>query len=528
MRLRSAAVVGGGPGGLYAARLIKLSQPDCRVDVYEDIDPARTFGFGVGLATRTQRNLQAADPDTLQDILATSWPHDMSMRVGGHKVQLPGDNLIAIGRTALLDLLRRHAAAVGVNLHYGTRVRAGDLDADVVVAADGVSSATREAHTQEFGAGIEWHDGLYVWCGAEFALPSAVFTPATTEFGTFVAHAYPYAADSSTFLVEADETTWRAAGFDRTTELTAPEDNDETTLAYLSEAFADELQGHRLIGNRTRWLRFRTVRCRQWHHGNIVLLGDAAHTAHYSIGSGTKLAMEGAIALSRALAEQPTVADALAEYDAVHRPGVEHLQETADRSMYWWDSFPTRLDLPVEQLFVSYMTRAGKVSVDTFAERNPQVVDAALAQYGGMPASDVDAGARIEWILSRPLPATADRVSGRVVPEAYLDDVVGPSVAVHVDIARPWLPAAGELVATVARAVAAGTTGAVVLSCDDEVGAVLTMFDVGERMKRETGGLVVARLSPKWRETAADALLSGRADLISWTVPTDAGAEIGP
>ncbi|WP_088318627.1 FAD-dependent monooxygenase [Kineosporia sp. R_H_3] len=516
MRLRSAAVVGGGPGGLYAARLIKLSQPDCRVDVYEDADPARTFGFGVGLATRTQRNLQAADPDTLRDILETSWPHDMSMRVAGRKVQLPGDNLIAIGRTALLDLLRRHAAAVGVRLHYGARVRAEDLDADVVIAADGVSSGTREAHAREFGADIEWHDSLYVWCGTEFALPSAVFTPARTEHGTFVAHAYPYAADRSTFLVEVDETTWRAAGFDRTTELTAVDDSDETTLAYLGDAFAEELRGHRLIGNRTRWLRFRTVRCRQWHHGNLVLLGDAAHTAHYSIGSGTKLAMEGAIALSRALAEQPTVAEALAEYDAVHRPGVEHLQETADRSMHWWDSFATRLDLPVERLFVSYMTRAGKVSIDKFATRTPHVVDAALAQFADVAAADVDTSARVDWVLSRPLTLASGQVPGRVVAETALTELVGAVVRLEVDVAEPWGARADGLVARTADAVRAAGAHAVLLSCADDVGATLTMFDIGERMKRETGALVVARLDPKWRDLAADALVSGRTDLVTW------------
>jgi len=226
VNLGSAAVLGGGPGGLYAARLLKLSQPDCRVDVYEQSPPELTFGFGVGLASRTQRNLQAADPASLAEIVDRAWSHEMAMTVAGREVRLPAGDLIAIGRSALLGILRRHAAAAGVRLHYGSRVTAAELQADLVIAADGVNSASREEYRDSFGAEVSTHDGLYLWCGTDFALPSAVFRPVETEFGFFTAHAYPYQADRSTFLIEAAAPAWRRAGFDLTTAQTAPDASD--------------------------------------------------------------------------------------------------------------------------------------------------------------------------------------------------------------------------------------------------------------------------------------------------------------
>ncbi len=230
----------------------------------------------------------------------------------------------------------------------------------------------------------------------------------TTEHGTFVAHAYPYAEDHSTFLIETDEETWRRAGFDATTDQTPYDEDDRVSLDYLSDAFADHLQGHRLLGNRTRWLRFRTVTCERWHHRNVVLLGDAVHTAHYSIGSGTKLAMEDGIALVDALDTAGDLVAALANYESVRRPAVEHLQATALRSMRWWDSFATRLDLPVERLWVAYMTRAGKVTLDRFAASAGDVVRAALARTppARSPTYPPTASPNGSWRSSPPLPRT--------------------------------------------------------------------------------------------------------------------------
>src|SRR6201986_2213381 len=330
MQLRRVGVLGGGPGGLYAARLLKLARPSCDVIVYEQGEPGTTFGFGVGLAAGTQRNLAAADPDTLRDSWAAGRRHDMTMQVAYRVVRLHNDRLIGIARTELLAVLQRHAEKAGVRLEFGTRPQAGDLDADIVIAADGISSGTREGGG--FGASVETGRGLYLWCGTDFALDDAVFAPVQTEHGVFVTHAYPYAGGLSTFLIETDEPTWRRAGFDVSTERTAGDASDQASLKYLEQAFAGPLRGHALIGNRTRWTRFRTVRCQRWSSERTVLLGDAAHTAHYSIGSGTKLAMEDAIALVEAMDAEPDAASAFARYEAVRRPAVGRLQELARRS----------------------------------------------------------------------------------------------------------------------------------------------------------------------------------------------------
>lgn len=484
-------MLGGGPGGLYVARLLRLRHPGCRVDLYEQNPPGNTFGFGVGLATRTQRNLRAADPATLEAIVEQAWRHDMSMAVGEHRVTLPGGDLIAIGRATLLEVLRQHAEEAGVVVHDGVRVDAGDLDAELVVAADGVGSATREGAPAAFGGRVVTHEGLYLWAGTEVALPQAVFRPVETEYGTFVAHAYPYQADRSTFLVETDPDTWCKAGFDRTTADTPADASDEASLGYLSAAFEVELAGHRLIGNRTRWLQFRTVTCERWHDGRTVLLGDAVHTAHYSIGSGTKLAMEDGIALVGALAEEPDLAHALSRYESERRPAVAHLQETAHRSMRWWDTFPGRLDLSVERLLVSYMSRSGKVGLERFAGLAPDVARTAVAEWAGCPAGDVPHDGLGGWVLAR---GAATTPSGEV-------EVV--------TVEDAWSVEADALVRDLggrARVeLAAGGHG---------VGDVLTLLDLAERVRRETGAEVVVQVPAAQAELASAALPSARADLV--------------
>jgi anthraniloyl-CoA monooxygenase len=497
---RTVAVLGGGPGGLYVARLLRLRFPGCSVDLYEQSAPEETFGFGVGLATRTQRNLEAADAVSFARIVEASWHHEMAMTVGDRRVQLPVGNLIAVARSRLLDVLRAAAEEAGVRLHYGERVTAAALAerADLVVAADGVSSATRDAYADELGAEVVTHDGLYLWAGTDFALPTALFRPVETEFGTFVVHAYPYQADRSTFLVETDEDTWLRAGFDRATEQTPYDESDEHSLRYLSKAFDEDLGGRALIGNRTRWLRFRTVRCRRWHHGRVVLLGDAVHTAHYSIGSGTKLAMEDGIALVEALADAPDVPAALERYEEVRRPAVEHLQETAHRSMRWWDSFKDRLDVPVEQLLVAYMSRAGKVTLDRFAALAPDVVRSALARYAGCPPADVPDDERVAWVLAQ----------GGSFPRR--DRPVGDEPGTVVRLDDAWSPEADRLVA----GVDVGETPTVLVAGDDGLGTTLTTLDLAERLRRERHAVVATRVPARWVEHVAAALVSDRTDLV--------------
>jgi anthraniloyl-CoA monooxygenase len=515
MEPRRVAVLGGGPGGLYAARLLKLARPSCDVMVHEQGEPGTTFGFGVGLAAGTQRNLEAADPDTLRDIVAAGCRHDMTMQAGGRVARVHNDRLIGIARTELLAVLQRHAEKAGVRLEFGARRRAGDLHADIVIAADGVSSATRQAG--DFGGTIETGRGLYLWCGTGFALTDAVFAPVETEHGTFVTHAYPYSPGQSTFLIETNEQTWRRAGFDASTGQTPGDASDLTSLRYLEQAFAGPLRGHSLIGNRTRWTRFRTVRCQRWSSGRTVLLGDAAHTAHYSIGSGTKLAMEDAIALVEALGAEPDAARAFARYEAARRPAVERLQELARRSQLWWESCPSRLHLPVEQLMVAYMTRAGNVALGHFAATHPDVVAAALAQYAGLAPVDPKAPqipADITgWVLDQPL-----RREGRQFPSRVLDarpDGTGLHAITDVP-ADPWDQAADAVVARARDARAAGAGGFRFAGPADRP-SVLTRMDLAERVRTEAGGLIMVDGPAGLRDDLAAGLVSGRADLVSFT-----------
>ncbi|BBG00955.1 MULTISPECIES: FAD-dependent monooxygenase [Pseudonocardia] len=509
MQLRRVAVLGGGPGGLYTARLVKLAHPSCEVVVHEQGPADATFGFGVGLAAGTQRKLAAADPDSLRDIVSAGHRHDMTMQVGGAIARVHNDRLVGIARTELLAILQRHAEKAGVELEFGARRGVDDLDADLVVAADGVNSVTRREGP--FGEDVGLGRGLYLWGGAEFAMPDAVFAPQTTEHGTFVTHAYPYSGGRSTFLVETDEATWRRAGFDVSTAATPPDGSDETSLRYLEQAFAGQLRGHRLIGNRTRWLRFRTVHCARWTAGRVALLGDAAHTAHFSIGSGTKLAMEDAIGLVEALAGADDPTAAFARYESVRRPAVERLQELARRSRLWWESFPARTHLPVDRLMVAYMTRAGNVPLDRFAETAPDVVGRAVAGYAaesGSPPVPDDGRPVTDRVLDQPLRHDDLDLGSRAAP---------PGTALHpveVALTDPW-DAPGDALLDDARAARARGAVGFRLTGDGDRPSVLTRLDLAERIRTEVGGLVVVDAPAGLRDDLAAALVSGRTDLVN-------------
>jgi anthraniloyl-CoA monooxygenase len=527
VKLRRVAVLGGGPGGLYAARLMKLAQPECDVVVYEQGVPDKTFGFGVGLAAGTQRNLAAADPDSLRDIVADGYRHDMQMRVRGRTTTVHSDALLGVARTGLLAVLQQHAERSGVVLKFGERQQVEDLDADLVIAADGVNSATRGSRPEAFGATVEHGGALYLWAATDFALANALFEPVETEYGTFVTHAYPYCADRSTFLVETDERAWRRAGLDADQGRLAPDASDERSLRYLERVFSDVLQGHPLIGNRTQWLRFRTVHARRWSAGNVVLLGDAAHTAHYSIGSGTKLAMEDAIELVTSLDAADDLAGALRRYEALRRPAVERLQGLARRSQHWWDSFPERLDLQVDRLMVAYMSRAGNVPLARFAQSSPDVVRRALTDYAGNPPEALDAPDVEAWVLDRPLRAgdrsfDSRRVDAEALPPVRDEDSAGAGdvARLQVDAGNAWSPEGDAAVERARRLGALGCAGFWLVGPVDR-DAVLDRFDLGERIRRATGLLTVAAVPEEYRADAAAALVSARVDLVDLTPDHD-------
>jgi anthraniloyl-CoA monooxygenase len=325
------ACIGGGPAGLYLGILIKRSAPEHDVVIYERNRPTDTFGFGVVFSDATLGNLAAADPQTHAEITSrfARWD-DIEIHVGGEVLRSTGHGFCGIERKSLLQILQTRARELGVRIEFEHEIHAiADVTADVIVACDGVASSVRDALAGALGPHVDVRPNRFVWLGTTVPYKAFTFLFKQTPRGMFRVHAYRYAEASSTFIVECTPETWRAYGFD-----TADEDR---TIAALSEVFADELAGHPLIKNRSIWRNFPTVRCARWHTDNVVLVGDAAHTAHFSIGSGTKLAMEDVIVLRDELLATHDVTAALAAYEARRRPEVEALQAAAQASLEWFE-----------------------------------------------------------------------------------------------------------------------------------------------------------------------------------------------
>ncbi len=363
-------VVGGGPAGLYTALLLKNADRASHVRVVERNRPDDTFGFGVVFSDATLERFAEADPETHAAIVAAfaHWD-DIDIHYAGQTLTSTGHGFSGLSRQRLLDILRRRAAALGVELRFQTEVAALDAapGADLVVAADGVNSTLRARYAEHFRPHVDWRPNRFVWLGT--TRPFAAFTFFFTEdaHGLWRVHAYRYDASHSTFIVETTEATWRRAGL--------AEADEAATLAFCERLFARELAGHRLLANRSLWRSFPTVRNERWWHENVVLVGDAAHTAHFSVGSGTKLAMEDAIALTRALAAHRDVPPALAAYEAERRPEVESLQRAAQVSLEWFEQterYHGRLE-PLPFAF-SLLTRSLRVTHASLRARDPAFV----------------------------------------------------------------------------------------------------------------------------------------------------------
>ena len=325
------AIAGGGPAGLYFAILIKRLDPAHDVVVYERNAPDDTFCFGVVFSDETLDAIEAADPPAFAEIARrfARWA-EIDVHYRGETITSGGHGFSALSRRELLGLLQRRAGDLGVDLRFRTEAPP-DPDADLVVGADGVNSRVRARHEQAFGPTFERGRSKYIWLGTERVFDAFKFYVAQTEHGVFQVHGYPYSDAMSTFIVETSEETWRRAGLDQA--------GEEESIAFCEGLFADALDGHRLLGNNSRWIDFVTVRNAAWSHENAVLLGDAAHTAHFSIGSGTKLAIEDAIALAWAFREHPDdVPAALASYEAERRPIVESTQRAAHGSREWFEA----------------------------------------------------------------------------------------------------------------------------------------------------------------------------------------------
>lgn len=363
------SILGAGPAGLYLAYLLKRRQPGWSVRVVEQNAPDATFGFGVVFSDRALEFLAGTDPDTCAALTPhlESW-ESMSLNLAGERVVLDGIGFAAIARLKLLQLLQARARDAGAVLEFGTPVQSLDQlePADLVVGADGVNSLVRRGHPA-FGAEVTLLRNRFAWFGTIKVFETLSQTFVMTPHGAFNAHHYRYAPDRSTFIVEVEEGAFASAGFDL-----MPED---AARAACERVFADVLDGHSLIGNNSIWRQFSVVRNARWSHGKSVLLGDALHTAHFSIGSGTRLAMEDAIALDQAIGRHgEDVAAALAAYEAARRPVLEKLVGAANTSAAWYEGFGRHMHLPPVDFAMSYVTRSGRVDLDRLRRISPHFV----------------------------------------------------------------------------------------------------------------------------------------------------------
>ena len=363
--------MGGGPAGLYFALLIKKADARHDVTVLERNRPDDTFGFGVVLSDATLENFAKADPDTHRAITDAlfHWD-DIDVHYGGQVITSTGHGFAGMARQGLLDILRRRGESLGVRYRFETEVDdlAGWTDADLIIAADGVNSAIRNRYAVDFGPRIDVRPNKFVWLGTTFPFSAFTFLFNEDAHGLWRVHAYRYNATHSTFIVETTEEAWLRAGL-----ATATEDD---TVAFCEQLFERELAGHALLKNRSLWRSFPVVRNRRWCSRNVALMGDAAHTAHFSIGSGTKLAMEDAIALAASLQTHREVDAALGQYDTERRAAVAATQRAAQVSLEWFEHterYYGRLS-PLQFTF-SLLTRSLRVTHENLRVRDRKFVE---------------------------------------------------------------------------------------------------------------------------------------------------------
>ncbi|MFC4119007.1 bifunctional salicylyl-CoA 5-hydroxylase/oxidoreductase [Nonomuraea zeae] len=385
------AIAGGGPGGLYFAALMKQLDPAHEITVWERNAPDDTFGFGVVFSDETLGGIENADT-VIHDQMARRFARwtDIDIEFNGHAYTVGGQGFAAMSRKEILHLLQQRAADLGVRVHYESE--APDADElrtayDLVVAADGLNSRIRTTYADTFVPSLDHRRNKYIWLGTDLVFEAFQFFVKQTEWGTMQIHGYPYSASGSTFIVEMHEDVWRRAGFDATEgESFPPGASDEHAVERIKEIFAGELAGHRVLTNNSKWLNFTTVRNERWYDGNVVLLGDAAHTAHFSIGSGTKLAMEDALALAACLHEHPSLGAALEAYQSERKPVVESTQRAAQASLEWFENIGMYAGQDPVQFCFNLLTRSRRITFENLKERDPEFarhVEAAFAAAAG-------------------------------------------------------------------------------------------------------------------------------------------------
>ena len=371
------AVLGGGPGGLYVAALAKQLDAGHDITVWERNAADDTFGFGVVFSDETLGGIEHADIEIFHAMRRefARWD-DIDVHFRGTIFTSGGHGFAAMSRKRLLAILQARCAELGVRVLF--RSEAPDLAAlsagyDLVVAADGMNSVTRNRFAGTFGPDLERRRCKYIWLGTDLVFDAFKFYILDTPAGIMQVHGYPYSDQASTFILEMHEDVWLRAGFTEAAGL-VPGQSDEASIERIGRLCAGVLDGHRLFANNSRWTTFTTVRCQTWRHENVVLLGDAAHTAHFSIGSGTKLAMEDALALAACLHEQDSVDSALAAYEAERRPVVASTQRAAQASLEWFENLGQYAGQDPHQFAFNIMTRSRRVTYDNLRLRDPEFV----------------------------------------------------------------------------------------------------------------------------------------------------------
>jgi anthraniloyl-CoA monooxygenase len=385
---KGVAIVGGGPAGLYLAILLRATNPELDVTVHERNAPEDAYGFGVVFSDETLDNFENADPISHRALVDRfrHWGQIRARHPDGAEILSGGHGFAAISRRALLETLTERARELGVDLRFSTEVTGlsefGHVA--VIVGADGANSTVRRKLETELGFSMVHARNKYVWFGTPKVFDEFNFIFEDTPSGMVWAHVYPYGEDGSTFIVEMRPETWTALGFDKTEdEVFPPGVSDDYALQRCEEIFAPHLDGLGLLGNNSRWLQFPTISCERWHHGNVVLMGDAVHTAHFSVGSGTKLAMEDAIALAGFLKADHPLDEAFDLYEEARRPEVDSLQRAAKASRDWFEGADRYRDMDPEQFVFSMLTRSQRITYDNLRVRDPVYMAGIDAWYAG-------------------------------------------------------------------------------------------------------------------------------------------------
>ncbi|SKG70219.1 tryptophan hydroxylase vioD [Mycobacteroides abscessus subsp. bolletii] len=393
------ACIGAGPGGLFTAIALSKALPNTSIDVFERSDESDVFGFGVVFSDATLGNVDRVDP-VLRETLDAHGRHwdTVTVRTASATMSAGGNGMSAVHRRVLLDALRERARECGARLHFATEVTVDDLDVhdhyDLIVAADGTNSATRQRFLPDLGHTVNEARVKFIWFGTTFQFDGLTFLHSQSEHGSFAVHGYPIGSGLSTFIVETDESTWRNAGLDAFDMTTPPGVSDLVTQRYLEVLYADQIDGHKLVSNNSRWANFRTRRTRHWNTRTdtgtpVVFLGDAVHTAHFSVGSGTKMAMEDAAVLAQTIAEHHgDLPAALARFERIRRPEVAKIQDSALPSLSWWDHFGDYCGaLEPWQFGFHFFSRA--ISAEKIRARDPLFVSETeqrwRAKYGAAP-----------------------------------------------------------------------------------------------------------------------------------------------